>query len=722
MADELQLETDDRPLTDVLQVLQRLDRMLEQAIAVAQSAYGAEAFTDYYRGLHISQSEVDRLLMREPGAPVLYAGLEPSAANAITSLSRFGWLERVYRLSPFEMDVIVIALAPEFDLRYERLYAYLQDNVTRKRPTVDLALNLLSPSIAARLRQRVYFAPDAPLIRYRLLHLSPDPNQAHCPLLAHSFRLDEQIVRLLLNQEHLDRRLAAFCQRLQPAVGWSGLPLKPEVKQALCVLANQARQVRQPLQLYFQGAVGVGKQQTAEALATEVGMPLLVASLDGVLANSTEVEQIFKILFREAWFQDAVLYLDVEALSRLEPVLQQHFLNELIQAPGIVILAGTQPWTVRGHQPAALITLTFSMPDFSERRNCWETTLAAAGISLEPACLEMLADRFRLLPAQITQAVAVACRQSHWRSAVQASQPTPQSHQPTLNELFTAARAQSGHELAALATKLDPVYTWQDLVLPEDALTQLHEICQRVAHRHQVLETWGFDRKLSLGKGVNALFAGASGTGKTMAAEVIANELGLDLYKIDLSGVVSKYIGETEKNLERIFRAAEDANVILFFDEADALFGKRSEVRDSHDRYANLEISYLLQKMEQYEGIAILATNLRGNLDEAFVRRLAFTVHFPSPDSASRRQIWAGILPAEVPLTADVDLDFLSQQFNLSGGNIKNIALAAAYLAAADDRPISMSHLRQATRREYQKLGKVLSESELNGTQGDLQL
>ena len=248
-------------------------------------------------------------------------------------------------------------------------------------------------------------------------------------------------------------------------------------------------------------------------------------------------------------------------------------------------------------------------------------------------------------------------------------------------------------------------------------MVQLQEICQRVAHRQRVMGEWGFDRKLSQGKGVNALFAGASGTGKTMAAEVIATELGLDLYKIDLSGVVSKYIGETEKNLDRIFTAAANANAILFFDEADALFGKRSEVRDSHDRYANLEISYLLQKMEQFDGIAILATNLRGNLDEAFTRRLAFTVHFPFPDEASRRRIWASIWPAEVPLADEIETDFLARQFKLSGGNIKNIALAAAFLAAAGGGQVTIAHLLQATQREYQKMGKVLSEAELNGFQ-----
>jgi SpoVK/Ycf46/Vps4 family AAA+-type ATPase len=228
-------------------------------------------------------------------------------------------------------------------------------------------------------------------------------------------------------------------------------------------------------------------------------------------------------------------------------------------------------------------------------------------------------------------------------------------------------------------------------------------------HQHRVLDQWGFDRKLSLGKGVTALFAGPSGVGKTMAAEVIATELDIDLYKIDLSGVVSKYIGETEKNLDRIFTAAENANAILFFDEADALFGKRSEVKDSHDRYANIEISYLLQKMEMYDGVAILATNLRQNLDEAFLRRLAFAVHFPFPGQQDRRLIWKSIWPAAVPIDPAADFEFLASTFKLSGGNIKNIALAAAFLAAEADQPVSMRHLVTAVDREYQKMGKPLA-------------
>jgi SpoVK/Ycf46/Vps4 family AAA+-type ATPase len=632
-------------------------------------------------------------------------------------LSRLAWLKSTFGLSRFEVDVILIALAPELDLRYERLYAYLQDDVTRKRPSIDLVLNLLCPSAAAKLARRAHFASDAPLMLHRLLHLIPDPNQVQPPLLAHYLKVDEQIVRLLLEQDSLDPRLALFCQMIMPAVAFDELLVHAEVKRALPALAGQARELRQPLRLYFHGPRGASKRRTAEALAAEVGMRLLAVDLARALTSTPDFAQVVPLLFREAWFQDAVLYLDnLDALAGDERRLQyQHLLDALHEDAGMTILAGEQPWVPPGHSALGVITLPFSMPDFAERRACWQVSLSAADISLAQQDLEALTDRFRLLPGQIAEAVATACNCARWRWATQSPEepPSQANTRPTRSDLLAAARAQSGHDLAIWAHKIEPHYTWDDIVLPDDTLTQLHEICQRVAYRHQVLGEWGFDHKLSLGKGVTALFAGPSGTGKTMAAEIIANALGLDLYKIDLSGVVSKYIGETEKNLDRIFRAAENANAILFFDEADALFGKRSEVRDSHDRYANIEISYLLQKMEQFEGIAILATNLRGNLDEAFTRRLAFTILFPFPDEADRRRIWTGIWPAETPMADNVNLDLLAQQFKLSGGNIKNIALAAAFLAAEDEGSVTMTHLLQATRREYQKLGKPLTEAEL---------
>jgi ATP-dependent 26S proteasome regulatory subunit len=700
--------------------LQRLDRLLARAVTAAENAYGQSTAADPFRGLYIKLGDVERLLAREPGMPALWVEAEDANEGASTEaaeLSRLTWLKSTFGLSRFDIDVLLVALAPDLDLRYERLYAYLQDDVTRKRPGVDLVLNLLTSSATEKLRRRAHFAPEAPLIMHRLLHLIPEPQHSHPPLLAHYLKVDEQIVRLLLEQDSLDARLAPFCQLREPSVSFDELLVTVEVKRALPALAMHARELRRPLRLYFHGAPGAGKHRAAEALAATIGMRLLTVDIMRALASTTDFAQFLPFLLREAWFQDAILYLDgLDALRSDERSVQyQHLLDALCEDAGITILAGSQPWVPSGRGSMGVMTIAFPMPDFTERRACWQTHLSAENISLARQDLDALTACFHLLPGQIANAVVTACHQARWHWAAQSSgeSRSQANAPPTLHDLFTAARAQSGHDLAALAQKIEPHYTWDDIVLPDDTLAQLREICQRVVYRHQVLGEWGFDRKLSLGKGVTALFAGPSGTGKTMAAEIIANALGLELYRIDLSGVVSKYIGETEKNLERIFRAAENANAILFFDEADALFGKRSEVRDSHDRYANIEISYLLQKMEQFEGVAILATNLRGNLDEAFLRRLAFTIPFPFPDSADRRRIWASIWPAATPVARDVNLDVLAQQFKLSGGNIKNIALAAAFLAAQDGDIVTMTHLLQATRREYQKLGKPLSDAEL---------
>jgi SpoVK/Ycf46/Vps4 family AAA+-type ATPase len=258
-----------------------------------------------------------------------------------------------------------------------------------------------------------------------------------------------------------------------------------------------------------------------------------------------------------------------------------------------------------------------------------------------------------------------------------------------------------------------PRYGWDDIVLPGDQLSILHEIIDTVCGRPKVLEEWGVGEKLAPSSGVTVLFSGPPGTGKTMAAQIIAKGLGLDLFKIDLSSIVSKYIGETEKNMERIFSEAESSNAILFFDEADALFGKRSEVRDSHDRYANIEISYLLQRMEAYDGVTILATNLRANLDEAFTRRLQFAVNFPFPDEADRLRIWKALFTSKLPCEPDIDLPLLAHRFRLAGGNIRNIIVNAAYLASADGGRVTMEHLFHSTHREYQKLGRLLGEDDL---------
>jgi SpoVK/Ycf46/Vps4 family AAA+-type ATPase len=316
--------------------------------------------------------------------------------------------------------------------------------------------------------------------------------------------------------------------------------------------------------------------------------------------------------------------------------------------------------------------------------------------------LSAIAGQFQLSAGQIRDAVASAKDRAVQRGG-------------TVHglDLFAAARAHSSPGLSSLARKITPRYVWQDIVLPADQLDILREIVATVRGRPVVLDEWGVGKKLTASNGVTILFAGPPGTGKTMAAEIIATALGLDLYKIDLSTIVSKYIGETEKNLEKIFSEAQSSNAILFFDEADAIFGKRSEVKDAHDRYANIEISYLLQRMEAYDGVTILATNLRANLDEAFTRRLQFAVDFPFPDEENRLRIWQTLFPLDVPRDTDLDFGLLARRFKLAGGNIRNIIVSAAYLAASDGGRVTMSHILHGTRRELQKMGRLVNEKDL---------
>ena len=281
--------------------------------------------------------------------------------------------------------------------------------------------------------------------------------------------------------------------------------------------------------------------------------------------------------------------------------------------------------------------------------------------------------------------------------------------------LFAAARAHSNPRLASLARKITPRHTWEDLILPQDQLSLLRELRNTVRRRPIVLNDWGLGQRLTASAGITVLFSGPPGTGKTMAAEVLAGELGLDLYKINLSSVVSKYIGETEKNLEKIFNEAESSNAIIFFDEADAIFGKRSEVKDAHDRYANIEVSYLLQRMEDYDGVTILATNLRANLDDAFMRRLQFALDFPFPEIPDRLRIWEALFPESLPRDPNLDFKRMAENFRLAGGNIRNIIVSAAYLAATDGNVVKMEHLLHGARRELQKMGRLVDEEMITG-------
>jgi hypothetical protein len=415
------------------------------------------------------------------------------------------------------------------------------------------------------------------------------------------------------------------------------------------------------------------------------------------------------LILREGLLQGAALCLDkIESALEQDPVgLRLRSLMQCLDthrgAP--IFLVGERPW--RWTLPAERspwLPVQLHRPGYAEQIGTWQLALASkVGFSERDASL--LASIHPLPAPRVMVAVRTAEAAAVMRGYDRA----------TLADVVRACRDQSQPSFGQLARKLEGEQTWDDLVLPAAPLQQLRDICVQAKYRCHVYGTWGFDGKLPLGKGLNVLFAGPSGTGKTMSAQIIANDLGVDVYKIDLSQVVSKYIGETEKNLHQIFATAQATNVILFFDEADALLAKRSDVKDAHDRYANLEVAYLLQKMEEYEGITILATNLRRNIDDAFARRIRFIVEFPAPSEADRLRLWHGIWPKELPLSSDVEFERLARQFKLSGGSIRNVAVCAAFLAAELNEPVSMCHLTVAVKRELQKMGRLLDDDYCEG-------
>jgi len=695
-----------------------------------------------FQGLCISEEEVDGLLDRPAGLPEWAADGQPLSSSTLRdSLDgliadidrrkvesarcgvtlRLDQLARLFRLTPFDVDVLLVCLAPELDLRYERLYAYLQDDVTRKRPSVDLVLNLLCPSFEAKLEARQRLVDGAPLIDQRLVRLFEDSSHQRPPLLSRYLKLDERIVNYLLDGDRLDGRLAACAVATPPRSSLEALPLAAETRHRLTLLARNARLGEGATVLLFQGPYGVGKQAAAEALCRELGLSLLAVDLNQVAnAEQSEFETIVGLAAREALLTGAALYCNgIDAVfADGKEAWRDAMLRRLAGHPGISFLAGETAW-----EPASTLReisfarIEFRHPDSAERTRLWTDALDGdlpkgtdvdKGPDVDP---RGLADKFRFPGGQIRDAAASARNLARWRN--------PEDLRITADDLNTACRLHSNQKLAVLAQKISPHYGWDDIVLPADQRRRLREICNHVKYRSVVYEQWGFGRKLALGKGLNVLFSGPPGTGKTMAADIIAGALALDLYKIDLSSVVSKYIGETEKNLAKIFAEAESSNAILFFDEADALFGRRSEVRDSHDRYANIEISYLLQRVEEYEGVVILATNRHKDMDEAFVRRLHFSIEFPFPAEGDRRRIWQGIWPSETPLGPDMDLDLIARRFEIAGGNIRNIAVAAAFLAADDGGAVTMGHLVRAIRREYQKMGKVVAEDEFGGFGGE---
>ena len=602
---------------------------------------------------------------------------DPPPALAILA-QRFG-------LDPFERDVLLLAAAPAFDSRFPHLCSRVLDDPEHAFPSFSVALTAFPEASWEAL------APWGALRRNRLIEVVVEDGQApgRCPI-----RADERVVNYLKGLNHLDARLAPLLGHVEaddcgaePPECWRVL-----TDQIAGILSRPAGERIPVVQLT--GGDRRDKQEIARRSAAALELDLV--RLDAALlpAMIVEVEPLARLWNRERRLLPLALYVDIpEPANFHDHQVPGWFLE---RCEGAVFVGTGTAWAPDLAALARPI-VSFKVPPLmrDDRRRAWAAELGANPVAGEIAV--RLADQFELDRGTIGRIARSTPRLDQSEAAWSA-------------RLWDMCRAVTRPELERLAQRLDSFAGWNDLVLPAAETGTLRLIADHVRHRETVYETWGFRRKEPRGLGITALFAGESGTGKTLAAEVLANELALDLYRIDLAAVVSKYIGETEKNLGRLFEAAEAAGAVLFFDEADALFGKRSEVKDSHDRYANLEVDYLLQRMETYRGLAVLATNQKAALDPAFLRRLRFVVMFPFPGLEQREAIWRGAFPSATPMER-LDFAYLAR-WNLAGGSIHNVALGAAFLAASAGTVVSMPLVFEAARQEFRKLEKTVSESD----------
>ncbi|MCA9961055.1 MAG: ATP-binding protein [Anaerolineales bacterium] len=710
--------------------MSRVDILLHRQIQRQQQEAGE--INNMLQRYHLSDAQAYALLQRPfgYGSPALneeadrpyhdaLLQIEQQIASFVTEAEAQGTELRLHRLAGllglnrFALDALLLSMAPALDVRYGKLYGFLQDDLTQRHPSINLILDLLCPSGPQRLLHLAYFNETSPLLQYRLVERIAESGVSRPRLINDAICADDTIVTWLLSGQyrppaHLKHHLVLHANP-QPQIAL----LTPAIQKAI------ARLSQENAMLAFYGPDDLCQQQAALLLAAAQQRPLLTLSLDTVQQIEANPADAINLALRDARLINAVPCLNGWESSFVEGIPASALLAQVSHHPGTIILCSRARWQPQQLDRARRLYWTqFPLPDYAQRQRLLRHFLydeASAQDAVAPDIdLDGLAGQFILTTGQLRDMIHTARDIAAQRDEAVSPEEATQNGRFLQNaHLFAAARAHSNPRLSNLARKLTPRYAWQDLVLPRDQITLLREMVDTVRSRSLVLEQWGVGGKLAASAGVTALFFGQPGTGKTMAAEVIAGELGLDLYKIDLSSLVSKYIGETEKNLERIFSEAESSNAILFFDEADAIFGKRSEVKDAHDRYANIEISYLLQRMESYNGVTILSTNLRANLDDAFTRRLQFAVDFPFPKAPDRLRIWQTLFPPNVPRDPNLDLGLLADRFEIAGGNIRNIIVNASYLAATNGQVVTMEHIMHGTRRELQKMGRLVNERDL---------
>lgn len=593
-----------------------------------------------------------------------------------------------FQLSSFERNILLLCVGRAIHPHFPNLCALAHQNPALNYPTFQLALKLFPES------QWSALTPQSLLRRWQLLEWSAGEDITYARL-----QIDEGILHYLMGEPYHDALLTGIIKPLDLSVAPELQPSHQDIAHQIAdLLCSQGTAVPK---VQLCGAKPEQKWAIALAVSAQIGQPLYVLSSQALPSGIQSLRHLMTRWQRWVKLVPSLLLIDADnaPISSEEVSGQPSRLESCLPTLDTPFILSTPQ---RLYIPqCALVSFEVARPSYREQLALWQTALGSAAQPLGDA-LCTIVSQFNLPPATIQAA----------GSAIQAA--ASRSNQVDLaDQLWQFCRLQARPQLDNLAQRIDTNATWDDLVLPQREKETLQTIATQVSQRAKVYEEWGFAHKTSRGLGLSVLFAGQSGTGKTMAAEVLAKQFKLDLYRIDLSAVISKYIGETEKNLRRIFDAAETGGAVLLFDEADALFGKRTEVKDSHDRHANVEVSYLLQRMEAYQGLAILTTNLKKSLDQAFLRRLRFLVDFPFPDQAARTEIWRRIFPTMAP-TEDLKFDKLGN-LSVAGGNIRTIALNAAFLAAATGEVIQMKHILQATQQEYLKLGRTLTTTETTG-------
>ena len=665
-----------------------LDCLIEREVLRLRARY--ELSMDELRGLYISDEQVDQLIRARVGTE---RAPDPSAmlsARAHQLAPDFGPSSLLYiltirlRLCPADLDILLLALAPEIDPRYETLFAYLNNDITRKYLTVDLALRLLSAArtadMGATLGHRNLFTSTAPLIASGALEPVESPDRRSS--LLRGYVVAPLIAQLLTDQPLVDARWPKDVRWLPPV--------------GLDTVAESSRRALEPAGgvplTVIVGDDSSERLRCACAWSQLRAMPLLYVPLASMASEAPYINTIMLA----ARLAGGGIALDDDLTPEIaDPTRAVSLIHRLALEgiPTVLLSHGATRW-MRHLMDLPLVRIDVAPPTVAERARLWRRC-----IDINEQCAQSLAQRFAMGTARIAAAARSAAAQM---AATDSDDESGAPEPDRLSRLLSAQASQRANDaLTRLAVHVRCPHSWSQLVLAETTLKQLRDVASAMSHRHRVYLDWGMLQRTGRSSGLMVLFSGASGTGKTMAASVLANDTRLDLYRIDIATVVSKYIGETEQNLDRVFNAARGASAILMFDEADALLGKRSEVKDAHDRYANLEVAYLLQKMEEHDGVVILASNLAKNLDSAFARRMHYTIEFARPNARLRESLWRGMFPAAVPLASDIDYRFLADKFETTGGEIQAIALDAAFLAAAESCPLGMNQLMRAmTRRQ----------------------